>query len=364
MRQLNGILALDDGTVIQGQGFGAEKEVAAELVFNTSMGGYEEALTDSSYKGQILMMTYPLMGNYGVRDKIFESDKIQVEGFLVRDLCEFYSHLQSKMTLDEFLKKHDIPGMHNIDTRSLTIKLRDHGVMNAFLKVSKDKIDESYALSEVKKRKSISEYNFLPDVSVKEPKVYKSKSKYKIVMIDTGVKLSIIRYLNLHGADVVLLPYNSSSETVMEYEPDALFIPNGPGDPEQAKEAIQTIGKLHEELPVLGICLGNEVVGLALGAKIYKLKFGHRGSNQPVKDSLRNRTYITTQNHGFAIAEDSLENSGLKTMLINLNDGSVEGMMHQELPIMTMQFHPEARTGPMDTNFAFEEMMKLIRENR
>ncbi len=364
MEKLNAILALQDGTIVEGRGFGAESETSAEFVFNTSMSGYEEALTDSSYKGQVLMMTYPLIGNYGVREQVFESEKIQVEGFVVRERCEKFSHWQSKLTIDQFLKKYKIPGIEEVDTRALTIKLRDYGVMNAFLKVSKNKIDRDYALKKVEERGSISDYEFLSKVSVEEPKVYASRGKYKIAMIDTGVKLSIIRNLNSRGADVVLLPYNSSADQVMEHEPDGLFIPNGPGDPKKAKEPINLVKNVYEDLPIMGICFGNQIVSLALGGDTYKLKFGHRGSNQPVKDIKRNRTYITSQNHGFAVSEESLEGTGLKPMLININDRSIEGVIHKDLPIMTMQFHPEARAGPMDTVFFFDEMLDLLEEKK
>lgn len=355
------VLALSDGTFFKGKGFGAKKEVIGEAVFNTSLVGYEESLTDPSYKGQILTSTYPLIGNYGVRKDNFESDKIQVEGFIIREYNDFYSHRNAVMDLDKFLKKHDIPGMHGIDTRMLTKKIRIHGVMNAAMIVSKKEIEVSKALELVKSMKNYSEYNFLEKVSVKKPIIHDCKGEKTIVAIDTGVKLSIIRHFIKRNINVVQLPYNTTTDEVRKYKPHGLFIANGPGDPEQAVEAIKVVKELHTELPITGICLGNQIVALALGGKTYKLKFGHRGTNQPVKNLKENKVYITSQNHGFAVDEKSLEGTGLNASYINLNDGSVEGMQHKDLPIQTIQYHCEASPGPWDTEQIFDQFINNLK---
>ncbi|MDA1196883.1 MAG: glutamine-hydrolyzing carbamoyl-phosphate synthase small subunit [Nanoarchaeota archaeon] len=354
-------LALKDGTVFEGKGFGALKETAGEVVFNTSFVGYEESLTDPSYKGQLLTLTYPLIGNYGVRKENFESEKIQVEGFIVREFQDHYAHKDAVQTIHDFLKEHNIPGISDIDTRMLTIKIREHGVINGCLQTSEQPIDTATL---VKKAKSLEDYgqkNLLKEVSVKEPEFIDAKGEKTIAMIDTGVKLSIIRNFTKRKINVWRFPYNATADQIREKNVQGLFIANGPGNPEQAVEAIEAVKQLKEELPITGICLGHQIVALALGGKTYKLKFGHRGINQPVKNLKENKVYITSQNHGFGVDEASLKNTDLEVTYINLNDGSVEGMQHKTLPIQTVQMHPEANPGPQDIEIIFDKFIEDLK---
>ncbi len=358
---MKAVLALKDGTVFQGIGFGAETEVVGEVVFNTSLVGYEESLTDPSYKGQILTLTYPLIGNYGVRKEKFESNKIQVEGFVVREHQNFYSHRNAIKNIDEFLKEHNIPGISGIDTRMLTKKIREHGVINGALITSKNKIDVEEIIQKAKKLKDYSTLDLLPKVSVKKPEFIDAKGDKSIALIDTGVKLSIIRNFIKRKVNVHRLPYNTKPQEVVDLKVNGLFIANGPGDPENAKDATKVVRELQSELPITGICLGNQIVSLALGGKTYKLKFGHRGTNQPVKNVSENKVYITSQNHGFAVDTDSLDGTGLEVSHVNLNDGSVEGMQHKKLPIQTVQMHPEANPGPWDIENIFNKFVKDLK---
>jgi carbamoyl-phosphate synthase small subunit len=354
-------LVLKDGTVFQGKGFGAATEIAGEVVFNTSLVGYEESLTDPSYKGQILTLTYPLIGNYGVREKYFESEKVQVEGFVVREHQDFYSHRGAVKSISQFLKEFDIPGISGIDTRMLTKKIREHGVINGALVTSEDKINVEEVLEKAKKLDDYSSFDLLSKVSVSKPEFIDAKGEKTIAMIDTGVKLSIIRNFTKRKINVWRMPYNTSVSEILDKKPNGLFIANGPGDPENAKDAINCIRELQSELPITGICLGNQIVGLALGGKTYKLKFGHRGTNQPVKNLAENKVYITSQNHGFAVDGDSLDGTGLKVSHVNLNDGSLEGMQHEKLPIQTVQMHPEANPGPWDIENIFDKFVKDLK---
>ncbi len=358
---MKAILALKDGTIFEGNGFGAEKEVAGEVVFNTSLVGYEESLTDASYKGQILTLTYPLIGNYGIRKENFESDKIQVEGFVVREHQNFYSHRKAVKSISEFLKEFEIPGISGIDTRMLTKKIREHGVINGTLITSKGEINKDEIISNTKKITDYSSINLLQKVSVKKPEFINAKGKKTIAMIDTGVKLSIIRNFIKRKVNVYRLPYNTKPQEVTDLKVNGLFIANGPGDPEQAKEAIALVKELQSELPITGICLGNQIVALGLGGKTYKLKFGHRGTNQPVKSIKENKVYITSQNHGFTVDAASLDGTGLEVSYTNLNDGSVEGMQHKKLPIQTVQMHPEANPGPWDIENIFDKFVKDLK---
>ena len=355
-------LVLEDGTVVEGCGFGAEGLAQGELVFNTSMTGYVEALTDPSYAGQILMMTYPLIGNYGVCNEDYESDRIQTKGFVIKHLCRHPSNWRSQKNLDHFLKEFNIPGIEGVDTRMLTLKARVHGTMKATLAVfkSKDMPSKEELIENTKKQPHISEINLVDKVCVKKPKFVGTQGKHHVVIIDCGVKNSIIRQLILRGVDLHVVPYDFPANKVMEYDPDAVFISNGPGDPARVTQTIQTIRSLVGEVPVAGICLGLQLTSLAMGAKTFKLKFGHRGTNQPVKDFDTGRVFISTQNHGFAVDDNSLKETGLEITQRNLNDGTVEGIQHKDLPLFAVQYHPEAGPGPHDTYFFFDRFMQML----
>ncbi len=359
---MHACLVLEDGTTLKGKGFGAEKEVLGEVVFNTSMTGYQEALTDPSYKGQILTLTYPLIGNYGINPDDYESEKIQVEGFAVREQCKYPSHRKGEKTIDQFLKENNKPGIEGIDTRALTIKIREHGTMKGALKTSNEKIDTEELIQKAREQPDISEKDLVKQVTSKKIKRYENKSKTEIVLIDCGMKLSILRSLLARKTNVTVVPATTTSKEILNLEPDGIMITNGPGDPEMAGYVVDTLRDLLEELPISGICFGNQLLGLAAGGKTYKLKFGHRGSNQPVKDLETGRVYITSQNHGFAVDEHSLEGTGFTVSHINPNDNSVEGLKHQELPIFTVQHHPEAHPGPWDSDYLFDQFLKTVRE--
>ncbi len=349
-----GILVLEDGTVLKGKGFGAEKEVLGELVFNTSMTGYVEILTDPSYKGQIITMTYPLEGNYGVKKSWFESDGIKAEGFVIKDL--------TGNKLDEFLKKYDIPGIYNIDTRFITKRIRSKGVVKALLKTSSEPIDDSEIekyIEKAKGHKDLSEIDLVPEVSTKETIIHKAENEVaKCVLIDCGVKTSIIGCLVERNCTVIQVPYNTPADEILNYNPDFVMVSNGPGDPSSVKETINTVKSLIGKIPITGICLGHQIITLALGGETYKMKFGHRGGNQPVKNLEEDRVYITSQNHGFATKSESMPEDA-EVFHINLNDNTVEGLRIKDKNILCVQYHPEAGPGPHDARFLFDEMIKL-----
>jgi carbamoyl-phosphate synthase small subunit len=359
-RELKAALALEDGTFVEGLAFGAERFAEGELVFNTSMTGYVEALTDPSYAGQILMMTYPLIGNYGVCIEDFESDGVKVEGFVVRELCKEPSNWRHEKTVHELLKEYNVPGIEGIDTRALTKKTRVYGAMKAVLAVGD--YDKEKLIKRAVEQPSITEIDLVDKVCVKEPKRVESDGKYEVVLVDCGIKLSIVRQLIKREINLTIVPYNFPSEKIMELNPDGVFISNGPGDPARVKPTIETIRNLAGKVPIAGICLGNQLVAIALGGKTFKLKFGHRGANQPVKDFETGRVFISSQNHGFAVDEKSLDGTGLEVIQINLNDMTVEGMRHKDIPLITVQYHPEAGPGPHDTYFFFDTFHKMLRE--
>lgn len=350
-------LALEDGTYLEGEAFGAEKTALGEIVFCTSMTGYVEALTDPSYKGQILMMTYPLIGNYGVCREDFESDGVKVEGFVVRELCRKPSNWRSEMSVDELLKEYGVVGIEGVDTRMLTKKIRIHGSMKAAIGVG---IEREKLIRMARDQPFIGDIDLVDKVCVREPKRIDAKGKFEVVLIDCGVKMSIVRQLLKRGINLTLVPYNYPAEKILEMNPDGVFISNGPGDPARVKETIETIRRLIGKLPMAGICLGHQLTALAFGAKTFKLKFGHHGSNQPTKDLETGRVFISSQNHNFSVDEKTLPR-GFEVTQINLNDRTVEGLRHRELPIITVQYHPEAGPGPHDTYFFFDRFLDLLR---
>ena len=363
-------LMLEDGSVFDGIGFGYCSEVSGEVVFNTGMVGYTETLTDPSYRGQILCLTYPLVGNYGVPSfdikdeyglpKFFESDKIQVKALLLHDLSDIASHWSCTKTLDQWLYEEKIAGIYGIDTRELTKKLRVNGVMMGAVIVSKSPIGDSH-LMQVIRRAKYEGLNFMPEVSTIGPQEYGDKKRDCIVVLDTGVKYSIIRNILRTGFRVIRLPWNSKYEQVMSYSPKGVVISNGPGDPRICTDTIDTATKLIKtSTPTLGICLGNQILALAGGASTYKLKFGHRGQNKPCIDRRSNHVYVTSQNHGYGVDPTSLGRTGFKVWFENADDDTVEGIEHNSKPIIAVQFHPEASPGPYDCMFVFDRFKKMI----
>jgi len=349
---MRAILALEDGTVVEGEGFGAAGTAVGELVFATPFTGYEEALTDPSYKGQILMLTYPLIGNYGVSGANFQSDGIKVEGFVVRERCTVPSHYRSSMTLEQFLRDEGVPGISGIDTRMLTRKTRQYGTMKACLQVGEE-LDAATALELARCHPGISNLGLIEQVTCSHAyRLPGPAGAKKIAVLDLGVKRSILRNLASRGWDISVFPANAHESEIRAAEPDAVLLSNGPGDPKQAQHAIQLVKTFAGQLPLVGICLGHQVIALALGCDTYKLKFGHRGANQPVKDLTSGRVYITAQNHGFAVARDSLQGIAQLTQ-VNANDRTVEGFEDPYLGIKCVQYHPEASPGPWDTTNSF-----------
>lgn len=353
-------LALEDGTVLKGEGFGYETTKVGELVFSTGMVGYTESLTDPSFKGEILMSTYPLEGNYGVSEEWYQSDKIQAEGFVVREVCREVSNFSSQKTLDDFLKEFETPGISGIDTRDLTLKIREEGSMKAA--ISTEDISDDELVELACKQPSIIDIDVVPQVSTKEIKVFNQDANKKVALIDCGVKKNIINNFLERGIGVVLLPYDTDYKTILDYSPDGLMITSGPGNPDRVCETINTVQKLSNRLPVFGICMGQQLVAKSFGAKSYKMKFGHRGANQPVKDLQTGKVYITSQNHGFTIDKESIKDTDLVLTQVNLNDGTPEGFAHKELPVRCIQYHPEAGPGPNDTRYIFDKFSQMMDE--
>ncbi|MFQ5711381.1 MAG: glutamine-hydrolyzing carbamoyl-phosphate synthase small subunit [Candidatus Geothermarchaeales archaeon] len=366
------ILVLEDQTYYLGYGFGAAKKVSGEVVFSTSMMGYTEALTDPSYQGQILTLTYPLVGNYGVPPydprfevlKNFESDGIKVTGLIIHELCEKPYHWAAQRSLDEWLKSEGVPGIYGVDTRRLTKKLRVKGVMLGVLEVCEadEDFDLEKILSEARGIQDPNLRDLVGEVSIGAPIHHRFDGGPRVVVIDCGVKYGILRSLLARGVDVVRVPYDFSSSEVLELKPSGIIISNGPGDPKKCVKTIEcTRDLIQEDIPLWGICLGNQILALALGGDTYKLKYGHRSQNQPVLDLETGRCYITTQNHGYAVDKDTLNGTDLRVRYLNANDKTVEGIEHVGKPIFAHQWHPEGAPGPLDTEFMFDEFLSLLR---
>ena len=357
------VLVLEDGTLVQGKGFGAVKKVSGEVVFNTGMVGYTEAITDVSYNGQILIQTYPLIGNYGVSPEHFESDGPKIEGYIVHEVCRNPSHWSAKWTLDEFLDSNGVPGIEGVDTRSLTKKIRIHGVMLGLLQVYRadQPPDFEQMRSEAEELLDPNEKDLVAEVSTHEMLEHKASGRTCVVLIDCGVKKNIVRCLLDRKISVLQVPPTLSADKILEYEPDGVVISNGPGDPKRIPHVIETVRDLvHEKMPVLGICLGNQLLALALGGDTYKMKFGHRGQNHPCVDLRTGKCYITSQNHGYAVKPQSLADTVLEVTFVNANDETVEAVEHRSLPVFATQWHPEASPGPNDTNFLFDKFLKSM----
>ncbi len=355
---MKAILALEDGRFFEGRGLGRKGTTWGEVVFNTSMTGYEEILTDPSYRGQLVTLTYPLIGNYGINEQDFESYEPHLEGLIIKEACEFPNHWQHKMTLQNYLVKENITGIHDIDTRALTRHIREKGSMFGVISTDNLNVDDLVRLANKKKLKK---RNLVEEVSLKRATRIPGKG-FRIVVMDFGVKYNILRHLRKLDAELVVVPFDTKAEEIYSYKPDGILLSSGPGDPRDLPEVVAEIKKLVEFYPVFGICLGHQLLGMTFGAEIYKLKFGHHGGNHPVKCQLSGKVKITTQNHGYAI-KDNLP-SELEITAVNLNDGTVEGLKHKELPAFSLQYHPEAGPGPEDSVDIFYEYLEVLKDSR
>lgn len=368
------LLALADGMVFEGHSFGAEGETSGEIVFNTSMTGYQEILTDPSYKGQIVTMTYTQIGNYGVNDEDVESARPYVEGFIVKEYLDIPSNWRAKKSLHQYLADYKIVGIQGIDTRALTRHLRDFGAQPGV--ISTKDMDPESLVGKAKKLPKMAGLDLAKDVTCKKPyswdegdwdieKGYGKKlsSRYRVVAYDYGIKRNILRLLTQAGCDVTVVPATMPAEAVLKMNPDGVLLSNGPGDPEPVIYAIENIKKLLGKKPIFGICLGQQLLGLALGGKTYKLKFGHHGGNQPIMDLTTRKVEIAAENHGFAVDMETVKDSVVMTHM-NLNDKTCEGFQHKTLPAFSVQYHPEASPGPHDSRYLFQRFIDMMEKHK
>jgi len=379
MKTMKALLAMEDGRTFSCRSFTGSGEACGEIVFNTSMTGYQEILTDPSYKGQMVTMTYPLIGNYGVNGQDVESDRVQASALLIKEYQSFPSNYRSTQTLADYLEKQKILGIEELDTRAITRHIRNTGAMRAF--VSTEDLDPSSLVRRANEIPPMEGQDLAKTVTTEVPFYWKNgrpeffdsktsilnkdvfkyrKEKKSVVAFDFGIKYNILRCLEATGFEVVVVPSSTTADTIKEMSPDGIFLSNGPGDPEPVTDAIETIGSLLGYSPIFGICLGNQLLGLALGGTTFKLKFGHRGGNQPVKNLLSGRIEITSQNHGFAVDLDTLKRNDIEITHINLNDNTLEGFRHLKYPAFAVQYHPEASPGPHDAGYLFDEFKKMM----
>ncbi|MBQ0065748.1 MAG: glutamine-hydrolyzing carbamoyl-phosphate synthase small subunit [Firmicutes bacterium] len=351
-------LILEDGFVLEGEGFGSLEDKMVELVFNTSMVGYQEILSDPSYTDQMVVMTYPLIGNYGMCADDYETDVPSLSGFVVREYCDTPSNFRNEKSLEEVMKQYNIVGLQQVDTRQLTRHIRNFGSCKAYIVDSETDTQEALAAL----RNHVFATDQVSRVSTKKVYTYSKPENpvYKIVVIDCGIKKNILRELAKKNLEIVVVPWNTTVETIQSLNPDGIFISNGPGDPKDVKETISTIKSCIGKYPIFGICLGHQIISLAYGADTYKLKFGHRGGNHPVKNLLSDSIEITSQNHSYAVDDQSLKNTPLQTTHINLLDNTIEGVACDKEHVFSVQYHPESAPGPQDSAYLFDTFMKHI----
>ncbi len=370
---MEAVLVLEDGKTFYGEGFGAEGTVVGEVVFNTAMTGYQEVITDPSYKGQMVTMTYPHIGNYGINHEDVESTKPQIEALIVRELCAVPSNYRSEESLDHYLKRFSVQGIHQIDTRELTRHIRDKGSMMGVLST------EGLSVEELSKRIQASPKivgrDLVQFVTQEKQETWQTdiqpswyyeairplgKKRFQVVAYDFGIKQNICRLMHSLGMDIQIVPASTPAEEIREMKPDGIFLSNGPGDPEGIAYVVENVRKLRDTFPIFGICLGNQIISLAFGVRTYKMKFGHHGSNHPVKCLKTGEIEITAQNHNFAVDAEKLDQAGLVVTHRNLNDGTVEGISHRDLPIFAVQYHPEASPGPHDSLYLFKQFYAMM----
>ena len=366
------LLVLRDGRVFRGEALGAKGETTGEVIFNTAMSGYQEILTDPSYRGQIVTMTYPLIGNYGCNDEDVESRRPWVNGFIVKEASRYPSSWRGRISLDQYLQTHGIVGLQGIDTRALTRHVRDHGSQDGI--ISSADLDVDRLRRRVQALPQITGQDLVKDVTVDTPYRWPEgawrldrgyttppPARFTVVAYDAGIKLNILRQLRTAGCEVIVVPAGTPTAGVLEHEPDGVFLSNGPGDPEGVPYLIESVRGLIGKVPVFGICLGHQIIGLAAGGRTYKLPFGHHGANHPVRDLATGRIEITSQNHNFAVDPASVTGGGgWEPTHVNLNDGTCEGLRHRELPVFCVQYHPEASPGPHDAHYLFERFTDLM----
>lgn len=352
-------LILEDGSVYKGYGFGSDEEMTGEVVFNTAMTGYQETISDPSYNGQIITFTYPLIGNYGINRDDYETINPSIKGIVTREICKKPSNFRSRNTLDKVLEELGIPGISGVDTRSFAKRIRDYGTVKGVI------VDIVKDTEEVVKklRETTLPRDQIAQVSTKKSFVSPGRGK-RVVLMDLGMKSGILRELNSRDCDIVIVPHNTPYKEILRQNPDGIMISNGPGNPEDVPESIETIRNLIGKVPIFGICMGHQLISLAAGARTYKLKFGHRGANQPVKNLITGKVDLTSQNHGYAVDIHSLKDTELELTHISVNDGTCEGVRHRKYPVFSVQYHSEASPGPHDSNYLFDEFLENMEKNR